>query len=218
MPTRLLLTSFRRQLFRRLGVSKNVSRLYNSMIKLSSIDRMTEFSEVLKEDPYESHPLAAQVRGVKLLMHGVPSSRNYSPKSEKTNTKNIQEWNDKRVHIYHSLKATSNLVAFALQFMLPMDAPWIYLGIFTAIEKVCNSANITRLQFTNIYHFPVDLLGMCANLRELCLSGVSITNMKPSDPRLAQIPNHLLFYMRGGTRAAWNIWKPSIQNYLQRLS
>ena len=87
-----------------------------------------------------------------------------------------QEWKDKQLHLYHILKATSNLNAFALEIMLPMDAHSIHLGIFIAIEKVCNSANITRLQFANSYHFPVDLLAMCANLRELRLSGVSITN------------------------------------------
>jgi len=31
------------------------------------------------------------------------------------------------------------------------------------------------LQFADIYHFPMDLLAMCANLRELLMSGVSTT-------------------------------------------
>jgi len=77
---------------------------------------MTEFFEVPKGDPTSLHPLAAQVRGVKLQVAypWVPSSRNYLPKSEKSATKSIQEWNDKRVHLYHILKATSNFDTLAL--------------------------------------------------------------------------------------------------------
>jgi hypothetical protein len=153
LVSRSFLTSVRRQLFRRLPHHKEPA----------DNDWMNGFLEVLKGDPLRGtpHPLAVQVRGIKLEMHKIPSS-------------GIQAWNDKRVQLYHILKATSNLEAFALEFVSPMNAYLIHLGIFIAIEKVCHSTRITRLQFTNIYHFPVDLFAMCVNLRELRLSAVWI--------------------------------------------
>lgn len=174
--SRSFLTSVRRQLFHRIRLSEKCTAALHLHDELASTERMNGFLQVLKRDPLRAtpHPLAAQVRGIKLEMHGVPASRNHSPQSEKSTAKNIQEWNDKRVHLYHIIKATSNLEAFALEFILPMDAHSIHLGIFIAIEKVCHSTNITRLQFTNIYHFPVDLLATCTNLRELRLSAVSL--------------------------------------------
>ena len=176
LVSRSFLTSVRRQLFRRLKLSEKCTDALHLHDEPASIDRMNGFLEVLKADPLQDspHPLAAQVRGIKLEMHGVPSSRNNTVKSEKSIAKNIQEWNDKRVQLHRILKATSNLDAFAIEFMTPMDAHSIHLGIFIAVEKVCNSTRITRLQFTNIFYFPVDLLALCTNLRELRLSGVSI--------------------------------------------
>ena len=173
LVSRSFLTSVRRQLFRRLRLSEECTdRLHNHEEPAANRNDWTDgFLKVLKGDPLRGtpHPLAVQVRGIKLEMHDIP-------KSEKSIAKNIQEWNHKRVQLYHILKATSNLEAFALEFVFPMDAHSIHLGIFIAIEKVCHSTRITRLQFTNIYYFPVDLLAMCANLRELRLSGVSIAN------------------------------------------
>ena len=174
LVSRSFLTSVRRQLFRRLTLFEECTDALHD--EPGSTDKMDGFLKVLKGDPLRStpHPLAAQVRGIKLEMHGVPTSQNYLAKSEKTMAQMILEWNGERVQLYHILKATSNLDAFALKFMLPMDANSIHLGIFLAIEKVCHSTRITQLQFTNIYHFPVDLLAMCANLHELGLRGVSI--------------------------------------------
>jgi len=175
LVSRSFLTSVRRQLFRRLRLNEQCTALHHPDER-ATIDKMDGFLKVLKADPLRAtpNPLAAQVRGIKLEMHGVPSSRNHTLKSEKSTAKSIQEWNDRRVQLYHILKVTSNLEAFALEFVLPMDARSIHLGIFIAIEKVCQSSRITLLQFANIYHFPVDLLATCVNLRELRLSGVSI--------------------------------------------
>jgi len=176
LVSRSFLTSVRRQFFHRLRLSETCTDALHLHDGPASIDRMNEFLEVLKADPLRGtpHPLTAQVRGIKLDMHGVPSSRNHTVKPEISIAMNIQEWNDKRAQLRHILKTTSNLEAFALEFVTPMDAHSIHLGIFIAIEKVCKSTRITRLQFTNIYHFPVDLLATCTNLRELRLSGVSI--------------------------------------------
>ena len=176
LVSRSFLTSVRRQLFRRLRLSEKRTDALHYHEEPAANDWMIGFLEVLKGDPLRGtpHPLAAQVRGIKLEMHKIPSSGTHSPESEKSTAENIQEWNDKRVQLYHILKATSNLDAFALEFVFPMDAHSIHLGIFIAIEKVCHSIRITRLQFTNIYHFPVDLLAMCVNLHELRLSAVWI--------------------------------------------
>ena len=90
------------------------------MIRIFSIDSMTEFFKCSTETPYDS-----SLDGFDSAWNQVawgPVSRNIMVEFKKSATKNIQEWTDKRVHLYDILKATSNFDAPALNSCCQIDA------------------------------------------------------------------------------------------------
>lgn len=84
-----------------------------------------------------------------------------------------EELDKRRERIPHILDKLTSLDAFEIRAdgFKPLIWSTLYLGMKFSIRKICHTTRILR--FHNIWGFPLSLLGVCVNLKELSLSKIT---------------------------------------------
>lgn len=176
--SRSFLTSVRRYLFAHITVRDTRKAAALGALPLSETARMEGLLRIFRNDPLRNseYPLVSHVRSIKMVMDSADSVAKTTStqlnKAPKDASSAVLDWNARRVNMREVLRAVTYLERFSLGFSSPISGYSIHVGISLAIEKVCRSSLLTQLEFSNIYHFPVDLLAGCTNLRHLILLNV----------------------------------------------
>lgn len=185
LVSRSFLTSVRRYLFEHITIRDARKAVTLGALPPSETVRMEGLLAIFRSDPLRTteYPLVVHVRSVKMVMDSAESKAKEVTLGvsslHKDASSAVLDWNARRVNMREVLRAVTHLERFALEFISPISGHSIHVGISLAIEKVCQSSLLTRLEFVNIYHFSVDLLASCANLRHLRL-----LNVHTRDPEL----------------------------------
>jgi hypothetical protein len=176
--SRSFLTSVRRYLFEHITIRDTRKAATLGALPPSETARMEGLLRIFRSDPLRSseYPLVSHVRSIKMVMDSADSVAKTTStqlnKAPKDASSAVLDWNARRVNMREVLRAVTYLERFSLGFSSPISGYSIHVGISLAIEKVCRSSLLTQLEFSNIYHFPVDLLAGCTNLRHLILLNV----------------------------------------------
>ncbi|KAF9479752.1 hypothetical protein BDN70DRAFT_878387 [Pholiota conissans] len=178
LVSRSFLTSIRRYLFESITIRDTRKAATFGALPPSETARMEGLLRIFRNDPLHdtAYPLVAHVRSVKMVMESADSiskTNTLLNKASKDSSSAILDWNSRRVSMREVLRAVKHLERFSLGFSSPISGYSMHVGISLAIEKACKSSLLTQLEFSNIFHFPVDLLAECMNLRHLILLNVS---------------------------------------------
>ena len=188
LASRAFLMSVRRTLFEHVTLRDARRAPAIGALPTSETARMDGLLAAFRADPLRAsaHPLTAHVRSIRVVLDpaegramdgsagvglgGVGSG--LAGGLHKDAGAAVLDWNARRVGLREVLRATGRLERFAFEFLAPTSGHALHVGIALAVEKVCRAPQLTRLEFTNLYHFPVDLLAGCVNLRALRLVNV----------------------------------------------
>lgn len=181
LASRALLTSVRRTLFEHVTLRDARRAPALGALPASETARMDGLLVVFRSDPLRAsmRPLTAHVRSIRVVLDPAEGRAvdggtgvGLGVAGNKDAGAAVLDWNARRVGLREVLRATGRLERFALEFLAPTSGHALHVGIALAVEKACRAPQLTRLEFANLYHFPVDVLAGCVNLRALRLVNV----------------------------------------------